>query len=58
MPRIYLCIATVHQSKIVLYKCVSSAMVAFAFILNGKGYIVGNFEFLPNATRTLYYYLE
>ena len=58
MPRIYLCIATVHQSKIVLYKCVSSAMVAFAFILNGKGDIVGNFEFLPNATRTLYYYLE
>ena len=53
MPRIYLCIATVHQSKIVLYKCVSSAMVAFAFILNGKGDIVGNFEFLPNAIKSV-----
>ena len=39
-----------HQSKILLYKCVSSAMVAF--ISNGKGDIVGNFEFLPNAIKS------
>ena len=49
MPRI--CISTSKQdSGIYPYLCIiSSAMVAFAFILNGKGNIVGNFEFLPNA---------
>ena len=47
MPCIFICIATrttVNQNKILLYKCVSSAMVAFAFILNSKGDILGDFE--------------
>ena len=28
-------------------------MVAFAFLLNGRGDIVGNFEFLPNAIKSV-----
>ena len=55
MPRIFICIATrtVHQSKILLCKCVSSAMVAFAFLLNGRSDIVGDFEFSPNAIKSV-----
>jgi hypothetical protein len=39
-----------RQSRILLYKCVSSAMIAFT--LDDTGAIVGNFEFLPNVIKS------
>jgi E3 ubiquitin-protein ligase UBR4 len=38
-----------RQSRILLYKCVSSALVAF--MLDDGGTIVGNFEFLPHIIK-------
>jgi len=44
------CLVYMQQSGILLYKCVTSAMVAFT--LNEHGEIVGNFEFLPHLIKS------
>lgn len=44
------CLVYLPRSKILLYKCISSAVVAF--ILNAHGDIVGNFEFLPHVIQS------
>jgi hypothetical protein len=44
------CLVYMRQSNILLYKCISSAMVALT--LNSHGDIVGNFEFLPHVIKS------
>ncbi len=44
------CLTYLRQSNILLYKCVSSPMIAFT--LNSHGDIIGNFEFLPHIIKS------